>query len=76
MDGLFQLIGLVALIVLPIMFILGNAKKKEIGTVTCRRCGHEGLLKAEFRVGKGNVLMCSNCKSEDWVAKNAGTPNA
>lgn len=71
MEGLLQLFGLIVLVMIPIMFFAGKKKKEEIGAVTCRRCGHEGEIKAEFRPFKGNVLMCEKCGSEDWTKKKA-----
>ena len=56
--GLFILVGVVGLIL-----SIGPAmKRKRIGKVACRRCGHVGMLKQTI----ANKLVCTDCGSGDW----------
>jgi Zn finger protein HypA/HybF involved in hydrogenase expression len=54
--------------------LLARGKKTnvatEIGSVKCKRCGHEANAKAsaQFKAFKGieTKLTCERCGSEDW----------
>jgi hypothetical protein len=67
-DNFFQLFGLIAIIVIPVMLIIWSRQKKRLGTIKCKRCHHVGAAKGLFVPFRGMKPVCAKCQSDDWVA--------
>lgn len=81
-SGLFQdTEGIVIIVIVLFVFIVisallkksgASSTSREIGDVTCNRCGHKGYAKAGagFKPFHGvtTKLTCERCGSEDWRA--------
>jgi hypothetical protein len=53
--------------VILVMLLVWASQKKRLGTIRCRRCGHVGEAKGQFRPFRGMVPVCASCDSEDWL---------
>src|SRR5437868_5507599 len=58
-------------ICLPVVLIMRNKKKGQIGTIRCKRCNYVGTVKV-MRSWPGFKSVCHKCQSEDWVTIDSG----
>jgi hypothetical protein len=52
------------------MLIEWSKRKKQLGTIKCRRCQHEGPPEGFWVPFRGVKPVCQNCHSDDWLNVN------
>jgi hypothetical protein len=63
---MLEIIAVVVVVGLLYEGVSWLGKKKDLGTIRCRRCGHTGPAQGLFQIGRGVRAVCEKCQSEDW----------
>ena len=71
----FALATLVLIVVIPVAIAMWAHQKKQLGTIRCRRCRHEGPASGQFVPFRGIRPACGKCGSEDWEKIGDGEPH-